>query len=309
MKKKVLSLMLAGAMVLSMTACGSQNTDQGAANDTSAKAEQSDSSEAAKENSDSEELESTQITVFAAASLENALNEVIKKYNETQPNVTIIPSYDSSGTLLAQIEEGAACDVFFSAAQKQMDTLQNDDQLVVDGTRHNVVNNQVVVITYKGSGTAVTGLENLKDAKSIAMADGSVPVGKYTRQAMVNAGMLDAVDDVSTIPTDVISQALDGVEINECGNVSAVKTQVAEGSNEVGTVYYSDTYRLEDKLDILQVISYDLTGNVIYPIAQVKNDEADELEQKAALDFVNFVKSDAAKAIFDSYYFDTNVED
>ncbi len=309
MKKKVISLMLAGAMVLSMAACGSQNTDQGAANDTSAKAEQSDSSEAAKENSDSEELESTQITVFAAASLENALNEVIKKYNETQPNVTIIPSYDSSGTLLAQIEEGAACDVFFSAAQKQMDTLQNDDQLVVDGTRHNVVNNQVVVITYKGSGTAVTGLENLKDAKSIAMADGSVPVGKYTRQAMVNAGMLDAVDDVSTIPTDVISQALDGVEINECGNVSAVKTQVAEGSNEVGTVYYSDTYGLEDKLDILQVISYDLTGNVIYPIAQVKNDEADELEQKAALDFVNFVKSDAAKAIFDSYYFDTNVED
>lgn len=309
MKKKVLSLMLAGAMVLSMTACGSQNTDQGAANDTSAKAEQSDSSEAAKENSESEELERTQITVFAAASLENALNEVIKKYNETQPNVTIIPSYDSSGTLLAQIEEGAACDVFFSAAQKQMDTLQNDDQLVVDGTRHNVVNNQVVVITYKGSGTAVTGLENLKDAKSIAMADGSVPVGKYTRQAMVNAGMLDAVGDVSTIPTDVISQALDGVEINECGNVSAVKTQVAEGSNEVGTVYYSDTYGLEDKLDILQVISYDLTGNVIYPIAQVKNDEADELEQKAALDFVNFVKSDAAKAIFDSYYFDTNVED
>ncbi len=309
MKKKVLSLVMAGAMVLSMAACGSQNTDQGAANDTSAKAEQSDSSEAAKENSDSEELESTQITVFAAASLENALNEAIKKYNETQPNVTIIPSYDSSGTLLAQIEEGAACDVFFSAAQKQMDTLQNDDQLVVDGTRHNVVNNQVVVITYKGSGTAVTGLENLKDAKSIAMADGSVPVGKYTRQAMVNAGMLDAVDDVSTIPTDVISQALDGVEINECGNVSAVKTQVAEGSNEVGTVYYSDTYGLEDKLDILQVISYDLTGNVIYPIAQVKNDEADELEQKAALDFVNFVKSDAAKAIFDSYYFDTNVED
>ena len=309
MKKKVLSLMLAGAMVLSMAACGSQNTDQGAANDISAKAEQSDSSEAAKENSDSEELESTQITVFAAASLENALNEVIKKYNETQPNVTIIPSYDSSGTLLAQIEEGAACDVFFSAAQMQMYTLQNDDQLVVDGTRHNVVNNQVVVITYKGSGTAVTGLENLKDAKSIAMADGSVPVGKYTRQAMVNAGMLDAVDDVSTIPTDVISQALDGVEINECGNVSAVKTQVAEGSNEVGTVYYSDTYGLEDKLDILQVISYDLTGNVIYPIAQVKNDEADELEQKAALDFVNFVKSDAAKAIFDSYYFDTNVED
>ncbi len=307
MKKKLVSVMLIGVMVVSMAACGNTNTDQGAANDTSAAAEQTDASEAAPETAD--QFEDTQITVFAAASLENALNEVIEKYNETQPNVTVVPSYDSSGTLLAQIEEGAACDVFFSAAQKQMDTLQNDDQLVVDGTRHNVVNNQVVVITYKGSGTAVTGLENLKDAKSIALADGSVPVGKYTRQALVNAGILDAVDDVSTIPTDVVSQALGGVEINECGNVSAVKTQVAEGSNEVGTVYYSDTYGLEDKLDILQVISYDLTGNVIYPIAQVQNDEADELEQKAALDFVNFVKSDAAKAIFDSYYFDTNVED
>lgn len=240
-----------------------QNTDQGAATDTSAKTEQTDASEAAPETAD--QLDSTTITVFAAASLENALNEVIEKYNESQPNVTVVPSYDSSGTLLAQIEEGAACDVFFSAAQKQMDTLQNDDQLVVDGTRHNVVNNQVVVITYKGSGTAVTGLENLKDAKSIALADGSVPVGKYTRQALVNAGILDVVDDVSTIPTDVVSQALGGVEINECGNVSAVKTQVAEGSNEVGTVYYSDTYGLGDKLEILQVVSYDLTGNVIYP--------------------------------------------
>ena len=306
MKQKVISLMLVAAMGLSLAACGNTNKDQGAAADTSAKTEQKDTS-AADESTD--QLDSTTITVFAAASLENALNEVIEKYNESQPNVTVVPSYDSSGTLLAQIEEGAACDVFFSAAQKQMDTLQNDDQLVVDGTRHNVVNNQVVVITYKGSGTAVTGLDNLKDAKSIAFADGSVPVGKYTRQALVNAGILDAVDDVSAIPTDVISQALGGVEINECGNVSAVKTQVAEGSNEVGTVYYSDTYGLEDKLDILQVISYDLTGNVIYPIAQVQNDEADELEQQAALDFVNFVKSDAAKAIFDSYYFDTNVED
>lgn len=307
MKKKVISLMLVAAMGLSLAACGNKNTDQGAATDTFAKTEQTDASEAAPETAD--QLDSTTITVFAAASLENALNEVIEKYNESQPNVTVVPSYDSSGTLLAQIEEGAACDVFFSAAQKQMDTLQNDDQLVVDGTRHNVVNNQVVVITYKGSGTAVTGLENLKDAKSIALADGSVPVGKYTRQALVNAGILDAVDDVSTIPTDVVSQALGGVEINECGNVSAVKTQVAEESNEVGTVYYSDTYGLGDKLEILQVVSYDLTGNVIYPIAQVQNDEADELEQKAALDFVNFVKSDAAKTIFDSYYFDTNVED
>lgn len=308
MKKKVLSLMLAGAMVLSMTACGSQNTDQGAANDTSAKAEQSDSSEAAKENSDSEELESTQITVFAAASLENALNEVIKKYNETQPNVTIIPSYDSSGTLLAQIEEGAACDIFFSAAQKQMDQLEKTDGLVVDGTRKNVVNNQVVVVTRKDSGTKVTGLETLKEASSIALAGGSVPVGKYTRQALVNLGILDKVDDVSTIPTETVSEALGGVEISEQDNVSKVLAAVVEGSCEVGTTYYSDTYGYEDELNILQTVSYDLTGNVIYPIAQVKNDEASDAEVSEAKDFIDFVTSDKAKTIFQKYYFDTDVE-
>ena len=297
MKKRVLATVLAMSMVLGLVACGSKSDSK------------DDKKEETKTEAKADDAEDVELQVFIAASLSKVMDEVATEYQKDHPNVKITFNADSSGTLLTQIEEGYACDVFFSAAQKQMDTLQNDDQLVVDGTRHNVVNNQVVVITYKGSGTAVTGLENLKDAKSIALADGSVPVGKYTRQALVNAGILDAVDDVSTIPTDVVSQALGGVEINECGNVSAVKTQVAEESNEVGTVYYSDTYGLGDKLEILQVVSYDLTGNVIYPIAQVQNDEADELEQKAALDFVNFVKSDAAKTIFDSYYFDTNVED
>lgn len=89
-----------------------------------------------------------------------------------------------------RLEEGYECDLFFSAAQKQMDQLEADG-LVVEGTRHNVVNNQVVVITLKDSDTAVTGLENLNEAKSIALAGGSVPVGKYTRQALMNLGILD----------------------------------------------------------------------------------------------------------------------
>ena len=302
MKKRVLAAMLAGVMVLGLAGCG------GSSDDKKEDAKTEDTAKDEDKESDGEQFENTTITIFAAKSLNGVVDELIAMYNEEQPNVEVVASYDSSGTLMEQIEQGAACDLFFSAAQKQMDQLEGDE-LVVDGTRANVVNNQVCVVTYKGSDTKVTGLEDIDKAESFALADGSVPVGKYTRQALVNAGILDAVDDVSTIPTDVVSQALGGVEINECGNVSAVKTQVAEGSNEVGTVYYSDTYGLEDKLDILQVISYDLTGNVIYPIAQVKNDEADELEQKAALDFVNFIKSDAAKATFDSYYFDTNVED
>lgn len=302
MKKRVVAAMLVCVMGAAMLAgCGSK-TDATKTN-SAAKAETSAESE-----SKGDTFDATTVNVFAAASLNTVMEELIKTYNETQLNVKIVGNYDSSGTLLTQIEEGANCDVFFSAAQKQMDTLQNNDQLVVDGTRYNVVNNQVCVVTYKNSGTKVTGLENIKDASSIALADGSVPVGKYTRQAMVKAGMLKEAEDVSKITTQEVSEALGGVEINECANVSKVASAVSEGANEVGTIYKSDTYGLEDKLDILQVVPYDLTGNVIYPVAQVKNDQADDLEKAAAEDFVKFLVSDQAKAIFDKYYFDTNVE-
>lgn len=302
MKKRVVAAMLVCVMGAAMLAgCGSKTDDT--KTNSAAKAETSAESE-----SKGDTFDATTVNVFAAASLNTVMEELIKTYNETQPNVKIVGNYDSSGTLLTQIEEGANCDVFFSAAQKQMDTLQNNDQLVVDGTRYNVVNNQVCVVTYKNSGTKVTGLENIGDASSIALADGSVPVGKYTRQAMVKAGMLKEAEDVSKITTQEVSEALGGVEINECANVSKVASAVSEGANEIGTIYKSDTYGLEDKLDILQVVPYDLTGNVIYPVAQVKNDQADDLEKAAAEDFVKFLVSDQAKAIFDKYYFDTNVE-
>lgn len=302
MKKRFVSFLLVAAMGAAMLAgCGNSAKNEEPAAEPSAQAEVSAPEEG------TEQLGETTVTVFAAASLNTVLDELITLYNEKQPNVTITPSYDSSGTLMTQIEEGAACDVFFSAAQKQMDQLDNDDQKVVAGTRHNVVNNQVCVVTYKDSGTAVTGLADIGKAKSLALADGSVPVGKYTRQALVNAGMLEGADDVSTITTQQVSAALGGVEINECKNVSDVTNQVAEESNEVGTVYYSDTYGWEDQLVILEKVSYDLTGDVIYPVAQIVNEEADELEQQAAADFVNFLISDEAKAVFDKYLFDTNV--
>ncbi len=310
MKRKLVSLILTAVMAAGMLAgCG----DSSAPADTDAKKEadtETVETEAA-ESEDTEkkdEFEDTTVTLFAAKSLNGVLEELIAEYNKTQPNVKIVGSYDSSGTLMTQIEEGAACDVFFSAAQKQMDQLQQEDNLIEDGTRYNVVNNQVCVVTYNGSNTKVTGLSDIGNASSIALADGSVPVGKYTRQAMVNAGMLDAADDVSTITTDTVSAALGGVEINECANVGAVTAAVSEGSNEVGTVYYSDTYGLEDRLQILEVIPYDLTGNVIYPVAEVKNAEADELEKAAAADFIQFLVSDDAKTIFQKYYFDTDVK-
>ena len=254
--------------------------------------------------------EETEIQVFIAASLNTVMQGVAAAYNKQHPEVKITYNADSSGTLLTQIEEGYACDVFFSAAQKQMDKLEKEDKLVVEGTRANVVNNQVVVVSRKDSGTKVTGLADIANAASIALADGSVPVGRYTRVAMINSGLLQGydVDAAADITTQQVSDALGGVEISEQGNVSKVLAAVVEASCEVGTTYFSDTYGYEDELDVLETISYDLTGDVIYPIAQVVNEEADDAEKAAAADFVKFVAGDEAKAIFEAYYFDTNVE-
>ena len=296
MKKRVLVTLLAMSMVLGLAACGSKSDSK------------DDKKEETKTEAKADDAEDVELQVFIAASLNTAMTDIAERYEKEHPNVKIVYNADSSGTLLTQIEEGYECDLFFSAAQKQMDQLQDEDGPVVDGTRHNVVNNQVCLVTWKGSGTEVTGLSDIGKAKSIALADGSVPVGKYTRQAMVNAGMLNKVDDVSQITTSEIQEALGGVEINECANVGAVTAAVAEGSNEVGTVYYSDTYGFEDRLQILEVVPYELTGNVIYPVAQIINKEADELEQSTAEDFINFLTSDDAKTIFQKYYFDTDVE-
>lgn len=295
MKKRITAILMVIVMTVMCAACASD------------KEESADSKESTKESAGGPgESEETEIQVFIAASLNTVMTELAGKFNETHPNVKITYNADSSGTLLTQIEEGYECDIFFSAAQKQMDQLE-EDGLVVDGTRQDVLNNQVVVVTLKDSGTKVKGLESLKDAQSIALAGGSVPVGKYTRQALVNLGILEKTDDVSTITTEQVSKALGGVEISEQDNVSKVLTAVAEGSCEVGTTYYSDTYGYEDDLEILETVSYDLTGDVIYPIARVVNEEADDAQNQAADEFMEYVLSDEAKEIFEAYYFDTDL--
>ena len=114
-------------------------------------------------------------------------------------------------------------------------------------------------------------------------------------------------DDPASITTEEVSEALGGVEISEQDNVSKVLTAVVEGSCEVGTTYYSDTYGYEDDLDILQTVSYDLTGDVIYPIARGVNEEADDEKKAAAEAFLQFILTDEAKDVCGSYYFDTNV--
>ena len=287
MKKRILAALLAGVTAFSLAACSSGG-----------------SGGQAEDNGDAEE---TEIQVFIAASLNTVMTELAEMYHEEHPEVKITYNPDSSGTLLTQIREGYECDIFFSAAQKQMDDLEADG-LVEAGTRADVVNNQVAVVARKDSGTSVTGLENIGDAESIALAGGSVPAGRYTRQAFINMGMLPETDDPASITTEQVSEALGGVEISEQDNVSKVLAAVVEGSCEVGTTYYSDTYGYEDDLDILQTVSYDLTGNVTYPIARVVNEEADEAQSAAADDFLAFILSDEAGAVFESYYFDTDVE-
>lgn len=311
MKKRILfALTLVSA--LAMTACGGAKKAESTAATTEKASEMA--SEAASEKAGEkateaakEDAEKTEVQVFVAASLKNVMEDLGQQYEKEHPEVKLVFNADSSGKLLSQIQEGYDCDIFFSAAQKQINTLEEEGNLV-EGTRKNVVNNQLCVVTLKDSGTKVTGLETLKDAKSIALADGTVPVGKYTRQALVALKILPETEDVSKISTKEVSEALGGVEISEQSNVSKVLAAVVEGSSEVGTTYYSDTYGYEDKIQILEKVPYDLTGNVIYPIAQIKNEEASQEEQDAAKDFLAFVTSDNAKTTFQKYYFDTNVE-
>ena len=253
------------------------------------------------------EAEPTEVLLFAAASLNTVMTDLAERYQEENPDVKIVINADSSGTLLTQIREGYECDIFFSAAQKQMNQLE-EDGLVVEGTRADVLNNQVVLVTAKGSGTKVTGLDNLQEAESIALAGGSVPVGKYTRVALINMGILKETEEPDKITTAEVSEALGGVEISEQANVSKVLLAVAEGSCEVGTTYFSDTYGYEDQVEILETVSYDLTGDVIYPVCRVVNQEADDAQNAAADGFYEYILSDEAKEIFDSYYFDINLE-
>lgn len=275
--KKLLSLTLIIAMMLSFAACGSK------------------------------EPEKTAVNVFAAASLGAVMAEFEAEFEEANPDVDIVINADSSGTLLTQIEEGAPCDIFFSAAEKQMDQLE-EDGLINEGTRQNVINNQLVLITQPGSGTKVTGLATIGKANSIALADGSVPVGRYTRAALVNLGILEKADDPSAITTQEVSDQLGGVQISEQGNVSKVLAAVEEGSSEVGTVYLSDTVGHEDNILIIETVPYSVTGDIIYPVCQVVNDEAADAQKEAAAAFLAFITNDDAKALYRKYGFDTDVE-
>lgn len=248
----------------------------------------------------------TTVTVFAAKSLNNVTDELMQIYSEEHPDIIFTANYDGSGTLKAQIEEGADCDIFFPAATQQMNELE-EEGYVLSETRADIIGNRVCVVTYKGHRSKVTGLADLGNAESVALAAGGVPVGRYTREALIAMNILPGAGDAAAVTSEEISEALGGVPVNECANVGAVAAAVAEGSNEVGTVYYSDCMAYEDRLDIIEIVPGELTGKVICPIAGIVNPQATEAEREAALDFIEFMESDRAKEVFEKYYFDTDV--
>lgn len=229
-----------------------------------------------------------EVYAFIAASLSNSMEEIQKDFNELYPNVTIYYSADSSGTLQTQIEEGARCDLFFSAADKQMDAL-TEKKLTKEDTVVDLLENKVVLIKPKNGKTKVTGFENVTDAENMALAGEDVPVGQYSREIFTNLGIMDKVNEM---------------EINECKNVTDVLAAVSEGSNEIGVVYATDAASVADKVEILAEAPADsLQTPVLYPVGLIEDKEASEDDTKAAEAFLDYVESDAAIKVFEDYGF------
>ena len=161
---------------------------------------------------------SGEVYVFIAASLANAMEDIQKDFNQKYPDVEIFYNADSSGTLQTQIEEGSRCDIFFSAATKQMDALV-EEKLAKEESVVNLLENKVVLIKTKDTETRVTGFENITEAENLALAGEDVPVGQYAREIFTNLDIMDQVE---------------AMEINEGKNVTEVLAAVTQGSNEVG---------------------------------------------------------------------------
>ena len=262
MKKKIMTIMLAGAMAAGMSAGSVQAA---AAEDASG-----------------------DLYVFIAASLSNAMEDIQKDFNKEYPDVNILFNADSSGTLQTQIEEGSRCDIFFSAATKQMDALV-DEELADKDSVVDLLENKVVLIKPRGGETKVSGFENITDAENIALAGEDVPVGQYSREIFKNLGIEDDVNKM---------------EINEGKNVTEVLAAVSEGSNEIGIVYATDAASVADKVDVIAEAPADaLKTPVLYPVGLIEDKEASEDDTAATEAFLEYIKSDDAMKVFEKYGF------
>ena len=239
------------------------------------------------------------INVFAAASLKGAMEEIIAEYNKANPDVKIALNTDSSGKLQTQIEEGFACDIFFSAGKKQMEKLK-EGGFIKEGTDVDLLHNKLCIVAPKDSDTKVTGIANIKDAKSISIGESSVPAGSYAREAL-SKSYPDL--GISKESTGAELQDKLGLEVIENSNVTKTLLSVVEGFGEVGFVYVTDTYGKDD-VQIIEKVDESLSGKITYPIARVNNDEADEKISAEADKFYDYLKSDDAKKVFEKYLYE-----
>lgn len=240
----------------------------------------------------------TEIIVYAAASLTESLEEIAENYKKDHPNVKIIFNFDSSGTLKTQIEEGADCDLFISAAKKQMDALDKSadaeknpkgNDLIDGATRIDLLENKVVLAVPDDNKKNINSFDDLAEhlkAKDIlfAMGNEDVPVGQYTQKIFAYYGL----DEAELASASVISYG---------SNVKEVTAQVGEGAVDCGVIYSTDAYSAG--LKIVDEATKDMCGQVIYPAAVLKGSK----NKDAAQEFLNYLKSDDSKEVFEKIGF------
>ena len=280
--KKFFSLLLALSLALSLTACGG-STDTGGT--------------AADDTADDTTAEPVELYVFAAASMQESLDQVIEAYKAVAPEVTVVATYDSSGTLKTQIQEGADCDVFISAAPKQMNQLDAEGgeenteglDLVDSATRLDLLENKVTLAVPEGNPKGIESFDQLAELLAagdvfLAMGNSDVPVGQYTQKIFAYYGL----DEAALNDAGVLTYGT---------NVKEVTSQVAEAAVDCGIIYATDAF--SDGLTVVAEATAEMCGQVIYPAAVLnitKNEEA-------AKAFLAYLQTDEAAAVFESVGF------
>ncbi len=291
--KKGMAAVMAAVMVSgALAGCGSgagQKTETAAAEtaQTGAAAEAAKDETTAAESSvaATEVAEETEILVAAAASLKNAYEEeLIPMFEAQYPGVTVKSTYDSSGKLQTQIEEGLEADVFMSAAKKQMKALDEEGMIDSDSIV-DLLENKIVLIVPTGSDKGIQSFEDIVKADSIALGDpASVPAGQYSEEALTNLGLWDQIQDKTSFGT----------------NVTEVLNQVAAGSADAGIVYATDAASMADQVEVVaEAPEGSLKTRVIYPVAVVK----DSANAEVAANFVEFLTTNEAMKVFEAYGF------
>ena len=268
--KKFLCMATAVVMALGVAGCSSNKTTTQETTDDNA--------------------ETSTVTVFAAASMTETLSQIAEMYKEVDPSVELVFNFDSSGTLKTQIQEGADCDIFISAAQKQMnqlDATQPDGLDFIDHeTRFNLVSNSVVLIAPEGNPKGLASFEDVgtDKVKLIALGNSDVPVGQYSEEIFTNMGIWDELN-------------ADG-KITFGSNVKEVLAQVEEGAVDCGVVYSTDAATSE-KVDVVATAPEGTHKPIVYPAAVLKN--APNAEK--ANEFLAYLKTDVCADVFESVGF------